>query len=153
MNKFSKFFPNNEVRLVIYTNEHKYKLFFYLLFIVLIFFLLFPLWRLGHYGVLLWLSTLLVCLIFLSNHLLRRNTIYIVTNDKIWHIFYISDQNIKLRGAINILDIINIQWRDNDLFISTASGGHFLRNIKKTEEIMVFFNQVLLSKEGKSGII
>lgn len=153
MNKFSKFFPNNEVRLVIYTNEHKYKLFFYLLFIVLIFFLLFPLWRLGHYGVLLWLSTLIVCLIFLANHLLRRNTIYIVTNDKIWHIFYVSDQNIKLRGAINISDITNIQWRDNDLLISVSGGEHFMRNIKKTETVINFFQQVLLSKEDKSGII
>lgn len=78
---------------------------------------------------------------------------YIVTNDKIWHIFYISDQNIKLRGAINTSDIINTQWRENDLLISTADGEHFLRNIKKTEAIISFFNQLLLSKKDKSGII
>jgi len=153
MNKFSKFFPNDEVRLVVYSREPHYKLFFYLLLIILIFFLLFPLWRLGHYGVLLWITALLLCLVFLANHLLKRNTIYVITKEKIWHVFYVNDQNIKLRGAINLDAIKTLEWHDSDLLITTNQELHILKGLKKTEELVIFFKDLLLSKYDKSGII
>ncbi len=152
-NKFSKFFPNDEVRLVVVGREGKYFYFWYLFIIVAIFFFLFPLWHLGHYGVLLWLTALVISLIFFANYLLRRNTIYIITKHKIWHIFFINDNNIKLRGAINIDDIENIHYQDNDLTIKTEDSVYYLKNIRNIYQVYSLLKEKDLSKNEKSGII
>lgn len=151
--KFSKFFPNDEVRLVIMSREGKYFYFWYLFIIVAIFFFLFPLWHLGHYGVLLWLTVFIISLIFFANYLLRRNTIYIITKRKIWHVFFINDNNIKLRGAINIDDIENIHYQDNDLTIKTESSAYYLKNIHNIQRVYTLLKEKDLSKNEKSGII
>ncbi len=151
--KFSKFFPNDEVRLVILSREAKYFYFWYLFIIVAIFFFLFPLWHLGHYGVLLWLTIFIISLIFFANYLLRRNTIYIITKYKIWHVFFINDNNIKLRGAINIDDIENIHYQDNDLTIKTEHSAYYLKNITNIQQVYTLLKEKDLSKNEKSGII
>ena len=151
--KFSKFFPNDEVRLVIMNREGKYFYFWYLFIIVAIFFFLFPLWHLGRYGVLLWLTIFIISLIFFANYLLRRNTIYIITKHKIWHVFFINDNNIKLRGAINIDDIENIHYQDNDLTIKTESSAYYLKNIYNIQQVYTLLKEKDLSKNEKSGII
>jgi hypothetical protein len=153
MDKFSKFFPNDEVRQVIVNRESKYLYIWYLLELVAIFFFLFPLWHLGHYGVLLWLTVLIACLIFFANYLLRRNTIYIVTKYKIWHVFYVNDNNIKLRGAINISEIESITKTDNDLHIKTNSAVHIMKNLKNADYLTSLLTAQDLSKNEKSGII
>lgn len=153
MNKFSKFFPNDEVLFVVASRESKYLYVWYLAWLVAIFFFLFPLWHLGHYGVLLWLTILLICLIFFGNYLLRRNTLYIITHSKIWHVFYINDNNIKLRGAINRDDIENTHKVGNDLVINTSTAVYYLKNIKKIEEVYNLLNESDLSKNEKFGII
>mgnify|MGYP001025983019 FL=1 len=146
MNKFSKFFPNDEVLFVVVSRESKYLYVWYLAWLVAIFFFLFPLWHLGHYGVLLWLTILLICLIFFGNYLLRRNTLYIITHSKIWHVFYINDNNIKLRGAIDRNDIENTHKAGDDLVINTSTAVYYLKNIKKIEEVYNLLNESDLSK-------
>ncbi len=152
-NKFSKFFPNDEVRLVILSRDGKYFYFWHLFVIVVIFFFLFPLWHLGHYGVLLWLTLFVISLVFFANYLLRRNTVYIVTKHKIWHVFFINDHNIKLRGAINIDDIDNIHYQDNDLTITTDGSVYYLKNIRNVQQVYNLLKKEDLSKNEKSGII
>lgn len=152
-NKFSKFFPNDEVRLVVLSREAKYFYFWYLFLLVAIFFFLFPLWHLGHYGILLWLTVLVIILVFFANYLLRRNTIYIITKYKIWHVFFINDHNISLRGAISIDDIEDIYYQDHDLSIKTKSVVYQLKNIRKVQEVYNFLSTKDLSKNEKSGII
>lgn len=153
MNKFSKFFPNDEVRLVVVSRESKYLYIWYLLELVIIFFFLFPLWHLGHYGVLLWVTVLIICLVFFANYLLRRNTLYIITRRKIWHVFYINDNNLKLRGAINLDDIENIRHQEYDLIIATKDSIHHLKNIKNIDQVYDLLKVQDLSKSEKSGII
>jgi len=153
MNKFSKFFPNDEVRLVVASRESKYLYLWYLLELVVIFFFLFPLWHLGHYGVLLWATVLIICLVFFANYLLRRNTLYIITRRKIWHVFYINDNNLKLRGAINLADIENIRHQEHDLIITTEDSIHHLKNIKNIDQVYDLLKVQDLSKSEKSGII
>lgn len=152
-NKFSKFFPNDEVRLVILSRESKYFYIWYLFLLVGIFFFLFPLWHLGHYGVLLWLTIFIIILVFFANYLLRRNTLYIVTKHKVWHIFFINDYNIKLRGAINIDDIEHLHYQENDLTIKTEDTVYYLKNISNVEQVYHLLKGQDLSKDEKSGII
>lgn len=152
-NKFSKFFPNDEVRLVIFSREAKYFYFWYLFLLVAIFFFLFPLWHAGHYGVLLWVTVFVIVLIFFANYLLRRNTIYIVTQQKIWHVFFVNDHNIRLRGAINIDDIEDVRYQDHDLTIKTKEAFYYLKNIRDIQGVYNFLQKKDLSKNEKSGII
>lgn len=152
-NKFSKFFPNDEVRLVIFSREAKYFYFWYLFLLVAIFFFLFPLWHAGYYGVLLWATVLVIVLIFFANYLLRRNTIYIVTKQKIWHVFFVNDHNIRLRGAISIDDIDDVYYQDHDLTIKTKEAFYYLKNIRDIQGVYNFLQKKDLSKNEKSGII
>lgn len=137
MPNFSKFFPAEEgLPFVIYPREAAYKLYIWLLFLLAAFFVMYPLWNSGRPGVLLWLTIIILLLAAIANHFLRRFSYYLLTNTKLWHIFYVSASNIKIRGTIDRQAITDVaKFQDHDIIIFTKKDKYFLRNIRKRDQI------------------
>ncbi len=156
MLNFNKFLARGEAEvLIIYPrNSGQWQLYFYLILIVALFFLLYPLWHLGSQGLILWVLLLGILIFSLASFLLKKNTYYLLTNLNIWHVFYVNENNIRTRGQLPLDLIEEIQASgDNDIIILANQEKFILFNIKQRDLILNKLQEIILPKIDKSVII
>ncbi|MFA5126475.1 MAG: hypothetical protein WC465_00545 [Patescibacteria group bacterium] len=137
MPNFSKFLPTEEgLDLLIYPKEAAYKLYLWLLFLLVAFFMMYPLWHLGRPGIFLWLTMTAFILLAIANHFLRRFSYYILSTNKLWHVFYIKADNIRIRGSIDRGLIIALEkCGDHDILVLTKQNRYYLKDIKQRDQV------------------
>ncbi len=155
MLNFNKFLTKGEVEtLIIYPRTAGWQLYFYLFLIIVLFFLLYPLWHLGSQGLILWCLILAILLFSLANYLLKKNTYYLVTNLNIWHVFYVNENNIRVRGQLPLNLVESISARsDNDIVILANQEEFVLFNLQQRNFILAKLQEIILPKTDKSVII
>lgn len=155
MLNFSKFLPAGEAEvLIIYPRSKGWHFYFYLFLIVLLFFLLYPLWRLGSQGLILWFLLLIIIILFLASYLLKKNTYYLLTTSNLWHIFYVNENKIRSRGKLplNLIESIEASG-DDDIIILADEQKFILFNIKERNVVLAKLKDIILPKIDKSVII
>lgn len=155
MPNFSKFLPTGEdLVLVIEPATPPYHFYIWLILILADFFVLYPLWHLGRSGVWLWSLLLILFLLGLANHLLKRNTYYLLSSTKLWHVFYTTADKIRCRGAIPLVNISAIEaGEDKEIIIHTHSRDFYLYNVRNKQAVLAKLRDFILLKNDKSVII
>ena len=155
MLNFNKFLRTGEAEvLIIYPRSENWLLYFYLFLIVALFFLLYPLWHLGSQGLILWFLLLGILIFSLANYLLKKNTYYLLTNLNIWHIFYVNENNVRVRGHLPLDLIEKIEAEgDDDILILANKEKFILFNVKQRNFILNKLQEIILPKIDKSVII
>ena len=118
MFNFNKFLEDREVLLeVIKSKNKKSNLFFSFLFILLTFFLLFPMWQAGRQGFILWIFLLLISSLFFVKELVDKNKYYLLTNNRLISLNIINKDSFKLQGYIYLRNIQDIQKQGNNIIL------------------------------------
>lgn len=155
MINFNKFLKTGEAEvLIIYPRSGNWLLYFYLFLMVALFFLLYPLWHLGSQGLILWFLLLGILIFSLASYLLKKNTYYLLTNLNIWHIFYVNENNVRVRGQLPLDLIEKIEAEgDDDILILANKEKFILFNVKQRNFILAKLQEIILPKIDKSVII
>ena len=108
MNNFSKFLlDKEELKLIIKPKTNSLKVYFIYFFIVLSFFLLAPMFRMGRDGLLLWLFVVIYLIILLTQAYISRLNFYLLTDKRIIYVKAINKGKFVLRGAVYLKNIDN----------------------------------------------
>ncbi len=154
MPNFSKFLAAEEgPKVVIYPREKAYKLYLWLLLLVAAFFVMYPLWHSGRPGILLWLTIIVLLVVAIANHFLLRFSYYILSQTKLWHVFYINANNIKIRGMVDRGLIIGLEKdQDHNIVVLSEKNKYYLKNIHKRDQVyLALQNELKLAAYQKDA--
>ncbi|PLX25856.1 hypothetical protein C0580_01135 [Candidatus Parcubacteria bacterium] len=125
MPNFNKFLKNKEVlKLEIKPKKSIFRFYFILFLLLVMFFLMFPLWRAGEMGIFLWFAGIFMLIFALSRQLLSSKDRYLLTNKRIIHLRAINKQNYNLLGSIKISEL-------KEIGVSGFSSLYLLRDGRK----------------------
>ncbi len=134
MNNFNKFLENKEALiLIIKTKKKKIKYYLILSYLIVAFFLLYPLFIYGRRGVIIWLIFIIYILFLLAKEL-NYTRIYLLTNRRIIDLYSNYRDNYEERGSVYIRDIKGIKKNKiNNILIRVGKKNIYLINLEKRD--------------------
>lgn len=134
MDNFNKFLRNSEV-LILTIKQKKNKIKYYLIlsYLILTFFLLYPLFNYGRRGVIIWIIVVIYILFLLAKEL-SNSRVYLLTNKRIIDLYSIYRDNYEEEGSVYIRNIRIIKKnKKNNIFLKVKRRKVYLINLEKRD--------------------
>lgn len=137
MTNFSKFLlDKEELKLIIKPQANNIKVYFIYLFIILAFFLLYPMLKMGRHGLLLWLCLAIYLVILLAEAYISKLNFYLLTDKRIVYVKAVNKEKFVQRGAVYIKNIDKITRNGKkNICLFLDEKKFFLQNIKDRDEV------------------
>jgi len=135
---FSKFLNDKEeLKYVIRVKNQISKVYFTLFLLLVAFFMLFPMWRMGRPGIFLWFIILFFLVFNLAKQLLTKNNVYLLTNRRIIFLQAINKENRQIRGSVQIKNITKIaKHGSNNIFLLVDEKKYYLIGIQDRDKVL-----------------
>jgi hypothetical protein len=138
MDNFSKFLNNKEeLKHIVRLKHQVYKSYFTLFLLVLAFFMIFPMWRAGRAGILLWLALVVFLIFTLARQLMSKNNVYLLTSRRILFLRAINKENYRTHGAIQIKSIEEVSAHGfNNICLIVDEKKFYITGVKNRDKIL-----------------
>ncbi|RJQ34992.1 hypothetical protein C4566_01400 [Candidatus Parcubacteria bacterium] len=141
MANFNKYLKEGEA-LILNAGLKKsvFKFYLFLLLLLSLFFLMFPAWRAGEAGIVLWFFLVILMLFALVRQILAVNDCYLLTNNRLIYLQAINKVNFKLAGSLYLSSIDKIdKIGRNSICLHIQKKKLYLQNLKDRE---LLFSQI-----------
>lgn len=145
MDNFNKFLHSGEeLKKIVRSKSGGYDIYLTIFFLLLAFFMLFPMWRVGRQGFWLWAFLVVFLIFLLIRQILNKESLYIITNRRIINLKIVSKSDYKLAGSVKFNQIDKIDQKNNTLIISVNKSKYYLVNIEKAQSIYEYIKSKIL---------
>lgn len=144
MNNFSKFLKKGEdLKKVFYCKSSPVRIYFIILLFIPLFFMLFPMFKVGWQGLSLWLFSLVFLVFWLSKEINEQKNIYLLTNKRIVHIKSISKDNFRETSFIKLINIEKVQKQNLDIIVYSKRKKFYLSKVILVEELYSYLDSYI----------
>ncbi|MBU1203109.1 hypothetical protein KKH39_03680 [Patescibacteria group bacterium] len=145
MDNFNKFLHSGEELVTIVRSKSaSYNIFLTISLILLAFFMLFPMWKVGRQGFWLWIFLVFFLIYLLITQILNKESLYLITNRRIIHLKIYTKDDYKSAGSVKINQIENIKKQNNTIQIFINNKKYYLTNIEKADKVYNFIKSKIL---------
>lgn len=147
MDNFSKFLTTGEdLKMVLESKANFLKLYFIIALFLLTFFILFPVWKIGEQGLILWIIWLIFLIFILAKVIADSENIYLLTDKRIIHLRTVYKNNYSSAGFIRLSDIENIKKSGHNIYILSKGHKYFLVGLKEANKLYNYVYSYLKSR-------
>lgn len=125
MDKFSRFLEEGEeITWQAKKKQSLFRLFLVYGMVILCFFLLYPLFSLGRYGALLWLSMLAISIVLVIKVISDHQSVYLLTNYRLIFLKSIGRNYLILGFAFNLSELNKVIKIGSSIYLSTPKKDY-----------------------------
>lgn len=147
MNNFNKFLAKGEVLHSVFESRNSsFRVYFIILLFLPLFFVLFPMWKIGYQGVSLWFIALFLLVFFLAREIIGQNYKYLLTSKRLIHLRAVSQSDYKLLGTIKLDSITDVYQQGNKICVLSGGKKYYLLSIKSTDKLYQRLNSYIKSQ-------
>ena len=149
MYNFNRYLDRGEIlNLVFKYRKKRFSLYWHLFLLLILFFMIYPLWRFGRQSFYFW-AILVVYLFFsLIRDLVKEKNIYLLTNRRLLYLTAINSQDFRIKSSIKLANISRVKKRGSSSLVFLFKGKpYYISKIEKRDQVFNFL-QTYLKKEN-----
>ena len=138
MMNFSKFLNDKEeLKYVIRLKNQAYKSYFTIFLLLLAFFMLFPMWRAGRAGIVIWLFVVMLLIWTLARQLMSKNNVYLLTSRRLIFLKAINKDLYNIKGSLQLKNIEEISKHNfNNICLLVSERKFYLLGVQNRDKVI-----------------
>lgn len=144
MDNFNKFLAKGEILQKTFDSKrNSLRVYGIILLFMPLFFVLFPMWKIGYQGVALWFVALISLIFLLAKTVTSQNYKYLLTNNRLIHLKVANKKDYKLVGFIKLDFIDRVLKQGNGICILSNGRKYYLLSLESPDNLCQSLNSYI----------